>query len=92
MNNDKKLLKAAMKPKPLSDKPMKEWELMDFGKYKGEKLGDVPAKYLVWCYEEAFIKRSKPRLYAYIVKNIQRIKRESEEEEEEENDYDTEIY
>lgn len=81
LKSDKKFLQAVTKSKPLSDNPMKEWELMDFGKHKGEKLGDVPAKYLLWCYEQSFIKKSKPRLYAYLVKNIKRIEKEFEEEE-----------
>ena len=25
--------------------------LMPNGKYKGEKMANVPAKYLLWCYE-----------------------------------------
>lgn len=30
---------------------MKDSDLMPFGKYKGEKLGDVPAEYLLWVFD-----------------------------------------
>ena len=30
---------------------MKEDYEIDFGKYEGKKISEVPASYLVWCYE-----------------------------------------
>jgi hypothetical protein len=28
-----------------------EERVMSFGKYKGERLGDLPNRYLIWCLE-----------------------------------------
>lgn len=30
---------------------MKDTDLMPYGKYKGEKMANVPASYLIWLYE-----------------------------------------
>ena len=31
---------------------MKDTDLMPFGKFKGMKMGNVPASYLLWLYEK----------------------------------------
>lgn len=50
---------------------------MPFGKYKGEYLGDVPASYLIWFYEQATAHRTQPLLYAYIKKNLKHLQTEA---------------
>ncbi len=31
---------------------MTDESLMPFGKFKGEKIANVPASYLLWCYDQ----------------------------------------
>lgn len=45
---------------------MKDSDIMPFGKHKGEKLGDVPASYLLWLGDQPDIKKRHPELWAYI--------------------------
>jgi uncharacterized protein (DUF3820 family) len=60
--------------------PMKESELMGFGKYEHEKLGDVPAQYLMWCFEQRSLMNRKPELQEYIRRNLVHLKKEAENE------------
>ncbi|MFH0907155.1 MAG: DUF3820 family protein [bacterium] len=40
---------------------------MPFGKYSGEKLGDVPDNYLVWLWDQTwFTERSHGALWRYV--------------------------
>lgn len=50
---------------------MEDNSIMPFGKYKGEKMIDVPADYLLWLYEN---NKSKGELKAYIEDNLDVIK------------------
>lgn len=50
---------------------MDDNSIMPFGKYKGEKLIDVPADYLLWLYEN---NKAKAELKAYIEDNLDVIK------------------
>ncbi len=50
---------------------------MTFGKHKGERLADVPASYLLWCYRELELIRKYPGLRAYIEKNLRRLQAEA---------------
>ena len=48
-----------------------EWTdkaLMPFGKYRGKNLADIPPSYLLWLYEQPWIKEHH-QLYAYLKKN-----------------------
>ena len=47
---------------------------MPFGKYKGEKLANVPADWLLWAYHE--IPHLDGNLKEYIKENMQPIKQE----------------
>lgn len=47
--------------------------IMTFGKYKGEKLANVPARYLYWLYTEGSITSD---LRQYIKENLDVIKKE----------------
>jgi uncharacterized protein (DUF3820 family) len=50
---------------------------MPFGKYKGRKLADVPARYLLWLYEGEM--RDGP-LKRYIDDNIDALRKEEQKE------------
>lgn len=50
---------------------MTDESIMPFGKYKGVKLIDVPASYLVWCNDQDWC---KGQLKAYITDNLEVIK------------------
>lgn len=53
---------------------MKDTDLMPFGKYKGEKLANVPASYLLWCYEHPWC---RGELKKYIEENKQVLIKEA---------------
>jgi len=54
---------------------------MPFGKYKGTPLGNVPASYLLWLYDESS-KDAFPALRTYLEKNKRALELEADEEEE----------
>lgn len=56
---------------------MKDSDLMPFGKHKGEKLGDVPASYLLWLGDQPDVKQRHPELYAYIESGRVHLEKES---------------
>lgn len=47
--------------------------IMNFGKYKGHKLANVPPDYLLWIYDNYDL---KPELKAYIDDNMSILKQE----------------
>lgn len=54
---------------------------MPFGKYKGEKLKDVSASYLLWLYGQMETqKQSQGPLFRYIKANLKVLEKEAEEE------------
>jgi uncharacterized protein (DUF3820 family) len=56
---------------------MDDNSIMPFGKYKGEKLANVPPSYLLWLYEN---ERAYGGLRDYIKDNLTVIKSEIEYE------------
>ena len=54
---------------------MTDESIMPFGKYKGEKLANIPAEYLLWLYDEG---RCYGELRTYIADNMDSIKAEIE--------------
>ncbi len=52
---------------------------MPWGKHKGEKLMDVPASYLLWLFEQTWIK-DYPGLHAYLKKNEDLLMSEKNED------------
>lgn len=63
---------------------LKDDSLMPFGKYKGQKMIDVPASYLLWFYNEHIVGGSEinmtltnKMLKRYIVDNLEVLKIES---------------
>lgn len=58
---------------------MKDSDLMPFGKYKGEKLGDVPASYLLWLGDQPDFAQKNPGLSGYIEANRNWLEQEKQE-------------
>ncbi len=58
--------------------PMRENEPMGWGKHKHDKLGDVPAEYLLWAYATPNIMRIRPKLRAYIEQNKKHLEQEAQ--------------
>lgn len=54
--------------------------LMSFGKYRGTKLSDVPADYLLWLADQDRFSERNPELSAYIEKNRALLDEEQEDE------------
>ena len=52
---------------------MTDSNLMPYGKYKGTKMIDVPASYLLWLYEN---NKCSGEVKAYITDNLDVIKEE----------------
>lgn len=50
---------------------MKDTDLMPFGKYKGEKMANVPASYLIWLYDS---KKCFGDVLKYIIDNMDILK------------------
>lgn len=60
---------------------MTDDSLMPFGKHKGKKLGDVPASYLLWLYDQEGFVTKNPDLSGYIAKNMKHLEKETEDNE-----------
>jgi len=52
---------------------MNDNSIMPFGKYKGYKLANIPASYLLWLYNQGL---QKGNLRDYIIDNLQLLKQE----------------
>ncbi len=49
---------------------MSDNDVMPFGKYKGERLSDVPDSYLLWLYQSGSV---SGQLKKYLLDNIESI-------------------
>ena len=58
--------------------PLKDGDLMPFGKHKGDKMIDIPAKYLLYMYENSMISNS--RVLVYVKENLDVIKEQAKQE------------
>lgn len=54
---------------------MKDESIMPFGKYKGAKLANVPASYLIWLYDNG---KCYGELKKYIEENMDSLKQETQ--------------
>lgn len=52
---------------------MTDNSLMPFGKYKGQKMANVPSDYLLWIFEN---NKCTPEVAKYIAENLDVIKAE----------------
>lgn len=68
---------------------IKDSDIMSWGKHKGKRIGDVPASYLLWFYEQDWA-QSRASLFAYVAKHYVRLEKEASCEEH--DYYDDEIY
>lgn len=56
---------------------MTDESLMPFGKYRGEKMANVPASYLMWAWDNKIVSVHKwPKVWIYIRENLDAIKSE----------------
>ena len=53
--------------------------IMPFGKHKGEAIGDVPASYLLWFFEQVWSTKYRA-VYGYIVENKKHLEKEAKNE------------
>ncbi|MBN2668774.1 MAG: DUF3820 family protein [Bacteroidales bacterium] len=54
---------------------MKDFDLMPFGKYKGHKMANIPASYLIWLYDKGGLKDEAVK--AYIEENREVLDKEN---------------
>ena len=54
--------------------------IIDFGKYKGVDIDEVPASYLMWMWEQKTFETTKPMIWQYIKKHYNDIEKEYNEE------------
>jgi len=50
-----------------NNEPLDDEDEMPYGVHQGEKMGDVPAEYLIWLYEN---NRCSGKVKAYIYENL----------------------
>lgn len=53
---------------PIDKQPWNDETVMPWGQHKGKKLSELPASYLLWLFEQRWIK-DWPGLHAYLKKN-----------------------
>jgi hypothetical protein len=51
-----------------------------FGAHKDKPITEVPAGYLLWCYQQDWFKKNNKDFYEYIKTNLKRLKKQKEEE------------
>jgi hypothetical protein len=69
--------------------PEPQWNdktVMPWGAHKGKKLSELPASYLLWLYEQPWVKGSWPLLYAYLKKNEDLLLAEKNEDRQDDED------
>lgn len=58
---------------------IKDSYVMPIGKYREYKLGDVPAKYLLYMIEQDYFQEKCPEVCSYIKANMARLEKEAKE-------------
>lgn len=60
---------------------MKDTDRMSFGKHKGKMLGEIPAAYMLWLYEEMKEKRNPfaRQITEYLESNLEYYKQQLDE-------------
>jgi len=51
-----------------------------FGKFKGKQITEVPAWYLLWCYEQDWFKKNNKEMYTFVKINLKVLKKQKEED------------
>lgn len=60
-------------------KPLVDLDPMPFGKYRGYKMCQIPARYLDWLRDQQWCYERYPQVMAYINENASRIDHELEQ-------------
>lgn len=58
---------------------MNDQDLITFGKYKGHKLEDVPASYLLWLWDNGIWAEKNHQLHSYISDNFHVLETEADD-------------
>jgi len=66
---------------PIDKTPWSDDKVMPWGKHKGMKMSEIPPGYLLWLYEQPWIK-DWPGLHAYLKKNEDLLMAERNEDDE----------
>lgn len=72
-NQYKRIINDYLKLVAMRNQPMTDESIMYFGKYKGEKLANVPDHYLKWLLTTPWI-QNHPELHSYILENENLLK------------------
>lgn len=59
---------------------LKDDSEMPYGKHAGTKMANVPASYLIWCYEN---RKIHPDVAVYVSQNMDVLRKQMKEEQEE---------
>lgn len=51
------------------DPKIKDTTVMEWGRFKGQQFIEIPAWYLLWLYDQDWLKPEKPAVWAYIHDN-----------------------
>lgn len=65
--------------------------VMPWGQHKQKKLKDIPASYMLWLYEQTWIK-DWPGLHAYLKKNEDLLMAEKVEDQDDRDDGDARTF
>jgi len=67
--------------KPVEEDALRDSDPMPYGKHKGEKLGDVPARYLLWLWDngKSDLPRGEDAVADYISKNLRLLESECDD-------------
>jgi hypothetical protein len=63
----------------MPEAPWTDTTRIGWGKHKGKQLKEIPASYLLWLFEQAWIK-DYPGLHAYLKKNEDLLMQEKSED------------
>lgn len=59
--------------------PVQKWQddtMMPVGKYRGERLGDIPDDYLFWLWDQSWLEPTYPGLYLYVKAFVEVVNKE----------------
>lgn len=60
--------------------PLKDSDVLDFGRFEDTKIGDVPAWYLLLIVEQEWTQQNRPALCAYVKENRNYLEAEKRQE------------
>lgn len=63
----------------MPQKPLGDTDIMPFGKYKGERMQDVPASYYHYLWTNGMSENKLDRVADYIRRNLNALKQEHQD-------------